>query len=497
MSTKDAGSQGEGHGHADLTVPRAGARARVFAIVAAGVFLSRVPFLEPGYGYDPDAWRIALSARRLAVEGKYEVSRFPGYPVPELVSALFVWGGPLALNGLAALLSAVAAAFFALTLKALGSRDYVPGALAVAFAPVVYINSTCSMDYVWALAFLLASLYFVLGGRPVVAGVLLGLAIGSRATSAAMLVPLSVLVVWPRGGRHPSARRPLHGVVKLWAASCLVGGGTFLPVYVAYGFGFLRAHAPKVYPPAAVVVYKATFGTLGVVGMAGLAGAAASVAVAGPRRAAGHSSLASVGAPPLVWASVLAIGLHGVVFVALPEAAGYLIPAVPFVLLLLARVAPRRAFVVACLSLIVSPFVLGIAKPSGELGPAFSRAAVRFHVGKRRLVLDPLKGPILLDHSTRRRRLDFVVRALDHLQGLSGNWVVVAGMWLPLMEMTGEGNADLQKVTYTLDGPALQRHLDARARIYYLPDLRGYNIERHGIDLREHGGTPLFESDEH
>ena len=58
--------------------------------LAAIVFLSRVPFLLPGYGWDSDAWLIAGTARKIAQTGRYHESRLPGYPVHEVASAFLI-----------------------------------------------------------------------------------------------------------------------------------------------------------------------------------------------------------------------------------------------------------------------------------------------------------------------------------------------------------------------------------------------------------------------
>src|SRR2546426_12390378 len=77
------------------------------------VFLSRLPFLDAGYGVNVDGWRVARVARDIATTCEYAVSRFPGYPLQEITCALFWRGGPWALNGLSAFFSAIAAIAFA------------------------------------------------------------------------------------------------------------------------------------------------------------------------------------------------------------------------------------------------------------------------------------------------------------------------------------------------------------------------------------------------
>ena len=167
----------------------------LFLFTLVFIYFSRLPFLMAGYGNDPDAWRVADTARRIASENKYSASRLPGFPVQEIICSFLWTGGPFALNSVTALFSALSVSFFSFIMKFYGSRDYVLGSFAFAFTPVIYINSTNSMDYLWALAFILGSFYFVLIRKPLVAGLFLGIAIGCRVTSVAMFVPLFLLLI--------------------------------------------------------------------------------------------------------------------------------------------------------------------------------------------------------------------------------------------------------------------------------------------------------------
>jgi hypothetical protein len=205
----------------------------LFISVAGLVLLSRIPFLGHGYGTQDDAWRVALAAHSIATTGQYSASRFPGYPVQEFVCSLLWSGGPWALNGMKALLTSIGTGFFALSMKALDCKDNMIASLALAFIPIVYTTSTMSLDNLWALAFILSSLYFVLLRRPVVAGVLLGIAIGCRITSGAMLVPLGVVM-----SKGQIRRETLRNICAFCVAAGLVGAATFAPVVATYGWGF-------------------------------------------------------------------------------------------------------------------------------------------------------------------------------------------------------------------------------------------------------------------
>ena len=91
-------------------------------LIGVGIVLTRLPFLDTSvYGLDTDAARIAAAGAAWVETGTYVPSRFPGYPLPEMVAAA-LWsggGGPLLFSGLSALLSGAAAAAFFLLLRAL------------------------------------------------------------------------------------------------------------------------------------------------------------------------------------------------------------------------------------------------------------------------------------------------------------------------------------------------------------------------------------------
>lgn len=204
--------------------------------IAAAVFLTRLPFLDAGYGSDPDAWRMTTAAREMARTGQYTPSRLPGYPLPEFAYTALGGGqaGPLLQNGLTALIGAAGAAFFYLALVALGSSHPILAAGALAFTPTVYVQSATSMDYVWALGFMLAALFFAIKRKPLASGLLLGAAIGCRLTSAGMLLPLALLLIGSGERKKDALRSARFAVVAV-----IVGGAFYIPAFLRFGTGFL------------------------------------------------------------------------------------------------------------------------------------------------------------------------------------------------------------------------------------------------------------------
>ena len=247
----------------------ASARERLAILLAAlAVLLTRLPWIASGYGSDPDGYRVVIVARQIAHSGVYEASRLPGYPVYEYLTALTAWHAPWVSNAVTALFSTGAFVFFALIARELGVRRYLLIALALAMTPVIYISSCCTMDYIPALAAQLAASYAVLRGRPVAAGVLLGLGVGCRITAGALVLPLCLWMLMELAPRQALRQCLLFGGTLL-----LTGALCFLPVWRRYGADFFSFYDNDGYPPLAVVYSRAlplVWGTLGLVALLAL-----------------------------------------------------------------------------------------------------------------------------------------------------------------------------------------------------------------------------------
>src|SRR5439155_16417555 len=267
-----------------------------------------------------------------------------GYPVQEWASAAVWRGGPVALNGLTALFSVAAAILLAHLVRRQGGRNGWVAALAFAFVPAVYISSAAAIDYLWAVAFLLGACLAAQRGRPVLTGVLLGIAVGCRITSACFLLPLAVLL-W-----HAMPGRRIGAVATTAIVAGLLGALPYLPVFLRYGPGFLSYHDPyngeqhsvlaflsgmlhpgaPAFPPL-LIAGQATVGVWGIVGCMALACA---LVLAWRDRAAPAAARAlPPPAPAVAWSWVLAMALVVALYLRLPHDEGYLIPAVPFALL--------------------------------------------------------------------------------------------------------------------------------------------------------------------
>ena len=479
-------------------------------LLAGAVLLTRLPFLGPGAGNDNDGWFLVNAARELAATGRYTTSRFPGYPVQEWLAAWVAraGGGPERMNLLSAVAAAGAAFAFARLLRRLGARDVVLTALAFVCVPAAYVASVSAMDYLFALAFVLAACHARVAGRPALAGAWLALAIGTRMTSVVLLPAL--LLLPPPDDAHDSRASRLG----LAALACVFGSACYLPAFARYGWSFLRfvdplrtgstpldfvtgvVHLDRLRLPPALIAGQATALLWGVPGTLALAAAFGAAFLRRGRpapRAYEHM------VPRVTLATGLAVSLELLVFLRLPLDEGYLLPAVPFTLLLAAGLAPRAWFRAACAGALVSAFVLGVdvVPPKKGIAPGVRSAlAITVARGAYAVVLDPLRGPLLQDHDKRVRAAAVVSRAIAARPSLPPHALVFAG--LLCAELTARLPQDRTHPWYTdyLLEPELHAALARNTPVYLLPGVRERVRHVAGYDPIAAGARPLFPGEE-
>jgi hypothetical protein len=283
-----------------------------------------------------------------------------------------------------------------------------------------------------------------------------------------MLAPL-VLTLFA-SHRIPHA---ILNAAKLVAGTAVTAAIVFLPAWLTYGSAFLTFSDQLRYPDTLVVIQRATEGIWGRLGFFGIALAIAS-RLLWPHAEALETPLRKAVPRQLVCAWVLTVSLYFVAFLRLPHQSGYLIPAVPFVLLVLVHFVPRPLYRGTCVLLILSSFVT---------------------VGRHGVH----EGPIFVDRQTRREDVWFVGKLIETIRGLPDGSLVVVGWYLPLIEASAAdpGQAAdidrtvLARVLYLVDGPTLDALSGSGTKVYYLPQVREFNRARYGVDLKVYKATPL------
>jgi hypothetical protein len=398
--------------------------------------------------------------------GRYTMSRPPGHPVPEYVYSLFT-ADPVPLLSLVALIGAVGIAFFALSARRLGCRDAWLAAAAVAMTPVVIINGTNLMDYTWEFAFLMAAFYFVLRGRPTVGGVLTGIAVGSRVTAGVMLIPFSILLLFER---RPVNRHAILGTARMWVACVLTCVLCYLPVIFEYGTNAFRAVDER--RPIVQVIETAGVEFWGSVGLFAIAVALGTLAVLALANRRMSTSIPETLPRHHEWSWLAVLALYAAAFIRLPHEAGYLIPVVPFVVLLFARHLPRWGFVVFCVLLAASPFV-DVGGEGVKRGPFSER------VNARQLY---------------NRETELIVIAVKRLPQKDN--IVVAGWIAPQLQTLwyyqSRGDSDRTVFEKEMPDSVLTRHIGSGRKVYALPDPGYYRDQAELRRLADLGADPIF-----
>jgi hypothetical protein len=196
---------------------------RTLLLITAAVTL---PILWMGYGTDIDVTDVLASADSIRA-GDYLPSRPPGVPVFEaIVAALDPVGGHLLVNLATAAAGAATVVGIARLVRAWGHANGDLIALAFLASPATLIASTSTADFIWAAAFFVWAALFHLRGRPVPAGVLFALAIGTRLSSVFLIAAFLVADGWDRG--------PRRRCVRTLALALPLGALLYVPSWLAY-----------------------------------------------------------------------------------------------------------------------------------------------------------------------------------------------------------------------------------------------------------------------
>lgn len=465
-----------------------------FAFLFFVVMASRFPFLWAGYGVEEDPWLLALTAKNIAQSGAYEMSRAPGHPLQEIIYALMWDAGPFAYNLMSAVMSVIAVLFFALSLRQLGFRHYLYAAFAFAFTPVVFISSTYTMDYMWAMAFVMSGFYFLTsppspllkerGVRgEVLAGILLGLSLGCRITSALMLIPFSILLFY--------GERNLKKILTLVTTTFVVALLVYFPVLKEYGLLFFTYSDQFPYPNFFKMMYKATIGVFGTVGVTTILFLLIKILL---DKRNNREKVNSFPFGRIGWVCIIVIILYTLAYLRLPQKSAYLIPIIPFVILLFGTFLSTLSFRIFCVLLTLSSFFFSVNLTDSFRGAKYSPLAIRFSLAGQEIFIDLLTGPLFSDYTKRLNKMEFTRTVLERTEIERNKIVLLCGWWynqLLVEQWERKKNPDVI-FTFYLNENAMKKYISEGYRIYYLPEQDIYNDLYLKINITGSVAKPYF-----
>lgn len=296
--------------------------------------LTRLPYLFRGYGGDDDAWRIARAAHEFLRGGVYTPSRPPGYPLFEGVNALLVPLGKWYLsNGATLLVSLGAFLVFHRIIRTLKLEHWKLLLVLFAFFPLFWTNAANTMDYVWALLCVLGGFLQLLKGRHVLAGVLVGLAVGFRLSSCLFVLPFAAYLL---------AERDTRRALIFTGVATFCGLIAFAPPLLQSGTAAFSYFKPQSFEATHIPYYM--------VSALGLAPALiVALGLARHRHGLWRDLRDGDG---VVLACVVSVLTVAALFCLVPHDRAYLLPLFPFLFILLGRYLDRKwlaAFVVFAL----------------------------------------------------------------------------------------------------------------------------------------------------
>jgi hypothetical protein len=368
------------------------------------ILLTRLPFLDRGFGVEEDSWGTAVAIRNTLATGVFETSRLPGHPVNEFFYLLLWPGGSWLLNFSSAICSVVFTISFCMILERSGFTR--TRALFLSFAtaliPVIYINSTCTMDYLWGLMFMTLSWLMLIQNRTIFAGVFMG----------GMYLPLLWLLM------NQSEDRPK----EFWRFSLATGITTlmvFIPVIRVYGIGFFTYSDQFPYPTWPKVFYKMLIGVWGLPGLLALALWFIT------RRSNIYRSLK--GKEGVFF--LLTIFIFTSVYFVLPQKSAYMIAVIPVTVRFLGEGVKEVFFRTGIFLFCLSSFVLGFNLSDPYRGAEKNLPLAQFTVSGQELFLDAWGGPLLHDYSKRQLKNKYCKAILKRADSTPGRKAVICGWW--------------------------------------------------------------------
>ncbi|RXM51697.1 hypothetical protein BOQ64_12330 [Chryseobacterium sp. CH25] len=311
------------------------------------VLLSRLPFIFNSLGTDLDAWREVYTGKILYEDHIYNVSRFPGYPLPEFLYSLVYHYPYWVINLLSVLFTVGCCLYLFRILNFLSIKLSFLISIVFSFVPIIYLNSTTAMEYNWSLFFLLGSFYYLLNKNIWLSALLLGLMVSTRFNNIIFL-PAFVFFLYTYSQKD--IKKLLQFSVLTFLSTCVF----FSPVILKYGTNFLQSYGDSEVSIGSIVSL-ATLYIYGPLGILAIISALILQLFSG-----GYGKVKQLSKNHIVLFSFLIIISNLVFFIRYPLEPGYLIPSVPFILILLQYVLNEKLMKPILFTLLLSPFLIHV-----------------------------------------------------------------------------------------------------------------------------------------
>lgn len=440
--------------------------------------LVRLPLLSEGYGIEEDSYGHVLHTQELHQTGVYSISRLPGHPVYEgmLYALSFFSDAPLVFNGLSVLFGLLGLFWFYKIYVFYRLPYPLLATTALGLLPVYYITSTYTIDYVIALALVLATYLALLRNKWPLAALLLGLAAGVRLTALAMGLPF-FLILWD----FSFQRAKIFRAMGFGLMAFLVTTICYLPPYFAMGWSFFDTYILP-WPPVPKILYKASIGAFGVLGVLGL------ICSFGPsvwERLMGRKVFGTDVPAVHAFAWVMVLLIYTGLYIRVPEKSAFVLPMLPFIFLYAAFWMPQQRLKIMYMFFIPASFVMGINLTDASRGADCSVFSKNLVLANQEICLDPLQGPIFHESSKRKNKAAYTQQLIAASQNLPDSAVIIAGWWqgMVLVALRNENPRPDLVWAYYLPEVTFTSYLKANRPIYFLAEQEVINNRKYNNQL--------------
>jgi len=187
----------------------------------------------------------------------------------------------------------------------------------------------------------------------------------------------------------------------------------------------------------------------------------------------------------IILASFIIITLYVISYFRLPQKSGYIIPLLPFTILLLGYYLNSRNFKLICITFILSPFICSINLTDKLRGAEHSMYAIKGTISGQELFFDPFSGPVFSDYSKRKQKMKYTQKVILKADTIKTKTVIIAGWWYNeiMVEMIPRDNNEQVIYEPYINQNAMHKYLAKSYKISYLPEQNIYNDLMYKMDI--------------
>lgn len=431
-------------------------RSLAYLLLGFAILITRLPFIFNSLGIDFDIWREVYSGKRIMENQIYEVSRFPGYPFSEFTFSL-LYDLPYWCLNLVSVFFTIGSCivFYEILLLSKVKNSYLLSA-SLAFIPIVYISSTIAIEYNWSLFFILLCTYTIFHKKLLLSSLFFGLIVCSRFSNVIFLGAYIFLIYVVNDKNSRITLKYLLGFL-------LFSLVFFLPVIIRYNGNFLY-HYGSTDVSFFTLISLSTLYIFGIIGSIGLFLALLFNVIKNWKKIE-ISKILFLQHDILFIFSVLMCIINFVFFVKFPLEPGYLIPGIPFFILILSKILEDRSVRILAYSFILSPFFL-----------YFSSKSVHW------------KGIVLINEDLENQQIAYSKSLLSAIEKLPEGSVIVVGEFYEQLSLMKKQESfkspQILKYLKMKDIRGLQKD---KIKIFYTEEANEISKAEYNIDIKAYG----------